>query len=225
PWLPARWGCVLARLKELVGENAIGNVFLVRHAVCSFATRSDWQTERRYGGGYLLNWGPHIVDPPIVLMGARVESVYGRMKQTVNPGDAEDVFLALMNLVNGAVAQVEYTVAAEDLPHWFIQGDRGTIVVRGREITIHKKTPLRPADPTDFATMKPAEGDEPAESETLRETVEGAVYGDENAIYAEVAQAIRGEKEFPVRPEHALELTRVLDAIRLAGQENRVVVL
>jgi predicted dehydrogenase len=218
PWLPARWGCVLGRLKELMSENAIGDVFLVRHTVCSFATRNDWQTERRYGGGYLLNWGPHIVDSPIVLMGARVESVYARMKQTINPGDTEDVFLAVMNLANGAVAQAEHTVAVEELPSWFIQGDRGAIVVRGREITIHKKTPPRPADPTDFATMQSSD------SETLRETAEGAVYGDENAIYAEVAKAIRGEKEFPVRPEHALELTRVLDAIRLADKENRVVV-
>jgi len=55
PWLPARWSRVLRRLQELIDGNAIGNVFLARRAVCSFATRCDWQTERRYGGGYVLN--------------------------------------------------------------------------------------------------------------------------------------------------------------------------
>ena len=49
--------------------------WLVRRVVTSFGTRCDWQTERRYGGGYLLNWGPHIVDPPLLLDGSRVHTV------------------------------------------------------------------------------------------------------------------------------------------------------
>ena len=217
PWLPARWGCVLRRLKELVGEGAIGNVFLVRHAKTSFATRCDWQIERRYGGGYLLNWGPHVVDPPLQLLEGRVESVYGRMKQTINPGDTEDVFLAVMTLSSGAVVQAEYTVAVEKLPDWFIQGDKGTIVVRGKQIAVHKQRPSRPDDPTKFGTMKGSD------DETLEETVEGEVYGDPVEVYAHVAEAIRREKEFCVPPSDALELTRILDAIRASGEQNRVV--
>ena len=203
----------------MIAEKAIGNVFLVRRAVCSFATRHDWQTEKQYGGGYLLNWGPHIVDPPVVLMDSPVQSVYGRMKQTINPGDAEDLFLAVMNLADGTVVQAEYTMAVEDLPSWFIQGDRGTIVVRGRDLKIYKNPPDRPDDPTDYATMKSTD------EGVIEETLEGSIYGDENQVYAEVARAIRGEKEFPVAPADALELSRVLDAIRTASEENRVVTL
>ena len=219
PWLPARWGCVLQRLRQLVAEKAIGHIFLVRHAVSSFATRCDWQTERRYGGGYLLNWGAHIVDPPVVLMGSPVQSVYGRMKQTINPGDAEDLFLAVMTLTNGAIVQAEYTIAVEDLPSWFIQGDRGTIVVRGQNMTIHRNIPDRPDDPTQFGTMKSVE------AETIQEKIEGALYGDEHRIYDQIAQAVRGERTFPVQPADALELSRIFDAIRTAGEENRVVSL
>ena len=219
PWLPARWSRDLRRLQQVLAEKVIGNVFLVRRAVCSFGTRSDWQTEKRYGGGYLLNWGPHIVDPPVVLMGSPVRSVYGRMKQTINPGDVEDLFLAVMNLADGTVVQVEYTIAVEDLPNWFIQGDRGTIVVRGRDLKIYRNVPDRPDDPTQFTTMKSSE------EETIEETLEGPLYGDENEIYAEVARAIRGEKAFPVAPADALELSRILDAIRTASEENRVVIL
>jgi len=148
PWLPARWSRDLRRLQQVLAEKVIGNVFLVRRAVCSFGTRSDWQTEKRYGGGYLLNWGPHIVDPPVVLMGSPVRSVYGRMKQTITPGDVEDLFLAVMNLADGTVVQAEYTIAVEDLPGWFIQGDRGTIVIRGRDLKIYRNTPELPDDPT-----------------------------------------------------------------------------
>jgi predicted dehydrogenase len=219
PWLPARWGCDLKRLKELMAEQAIGDVFLVRRAVASFGTRCDWQTERRYGGGYLLNWGPHLVDPPVVLLRSEVKSVYGRMKQTVNPGDGEDVFFGVLNLDNGAVVQVEYTVSAEPLPNWFIQGTGGTIVVNGNDFKIIRKTPARPDDPTQYAATQ-SEGE--GESE---EHVEGNVYGDEYEIYAEIAEALAGDGAYPVAPTDALELSRVLDAIRTASEEDRVVTL
>ncbi|HEO72458.1 MAG TPA: Gfo/Idh/MocA family oxidoreductase, partial [Candidatus Hydrogenedentes bacterium] len=211
PWLPARWGSDLLRLKELMAERAIGNVFLVRRSVHSFGTRNDWQTERRCGGGYLLNWGPHIIDPPVLLMGSRVESVYARMKQTINPGDVEDVFFAVLNLADGTLVQAEFTISAEPTPSWFIQGDRGTIVVRGTQVAIHHSTPPKPDDPTQHATM--AAGEDGVVDETVGEDL----YGDEKAIYARIADTLQGGDGYTVKPAEALELTRVLDAIRTSA--------
>ncbi|MDH7570164.1 MAG: Gfo/Idh/MocA family oxidoreductase, partial [Armatimonadota bacterium] len=219
PWLPTRWGAPLRRLRQLVSEKAVGEVFIIRRAVCSFATRSDWQTERRYGGGYLLNWGAHIVDPAVLLGGSPVRSVYGRMKQTINPGDAEDVFLAILTLENGVLVQAEYTIAIESLPDWFVQGTRGTIVVRGRELTLHRNTPAHPSDPTRYGTMQTTD------NEVITETLGPHLYGDEYEIYGEIAQALRGERSYPVTPGDALQLSRVFDAIRTSSEENRVVFL
>jgi len=219
PWLPSRWGSDTRRLKELIDAGTIGNVFFIRHSVCSFGTRSDWQIERQYGGGYLLNWGPHIVDPPMQVLGSPVRSVFGRMKQTINPGDVEDVFFGLLTLENGACVQVEYTIALENLPSWFLQGDRGTIVVHGRNFKILQNTPVHPDDPTQFATMKASE------TKITEEEVGADIYGDEHKIYLEIADALQGGRPYPVLPEHALELTRVLDAMRTASEENRVVTL
>ncbi|HRU05809.1 MAG TPA: Gfo/Idh/MocA family oxidoreductase [Candidatus Brocadiia bacterium] len=219
PWLPSRWGCTLRRLKTLAQEKAIGETFLIRRVAGSFATRCDWQTERRYGGGYLLNWGPHIIDPAVILGGAPVKSVYGRMKQTINPGDTEDVFMGILTLANGVVAQVEYTIAVETPPDWFVQGTRGTIIANGKKLKVLKNTPKRPDDPTKFHTMGASQ------TETIEEEVAGAIYGDENEIYREIAAAVRGDKPFAVKPEDALELTRVMDAIRISSQEDRVVKL
>lgn len=219
PWLPARWGSDLLRLRELFRADAVGKVFVVRRVVSSFATRCDWQTEKRYGGGYLLNWGAHIVDPPVVLLAGKVKSVFGRMKQVINPGDVEDLFFGVLVLEDETIVQVEYTISADPLPSWVIQGDRGLIVVNGRNLKLIKQTPARPKDPTRFSTMqaKPAE--------VLEETVEGALYGDEFAIYREIGAAIRGEKPYPVTPEAALDVSRVLDAIKVSSAENRVVML
>lgn len=219
PWLPARWGSDLRRLKELVGEGAIGKVFAVRRAVTSFGTRTDWQTERRCGGGYLLNWGPHIVDPPLLLIGSPVKSVYGQMRQTINPGDVEDLFMAVMTLADGTIVQAEFTISPEEMPDWIVQGDQGAIVIHGRNVRVHRSALSKPSDPTKFASMK---SDEDVVTE---ETLDAAVYGDEHEIYARIAAAIRGEQAFPVTPDDALGLSRVLDAIRASSETNRVVSL
>ena len=219
PWLPARWGCELRRLRQLLAEQAIGRVFLIRRAVTSFGTRCDWQTERRFGGGYVLNWGPHIVDPPLLLAGSPVRSAFGRLKQVINPGDAEDMFLAVLTLADGTLVQAEYAVATDDLPGWFVQGDRGTISIRGRTLRLVQHAPARPTDPTQFGTMK-------ADARSVREEeLAGSPYGDEFEVYAEVADALAGRAPFPVKPEHALELSRVLDAIRLSSEADRTVTI
>lgn len=218
PWLPARWGCDVLRLKKLLAEKAIGEVFLVRRTVSVFSIRSDWQTSRRYAGGYLLNWGPHIVDPPLMLMNKKVKSVYGRMKQVINPGDAEDLFMAVITLADGTLIQAELTISAEDLPSWIIQGTRGTITVRGKNLKLHKSFPTRPADPT----RPPVKS---TDNLITEEILEGAAYGDAHTIYALVAAALREKKPFPVPLADALYLSRVLDAIRASNEKNRVITL
>jgi len=217
PWLPARWGCDLRRLRELVLSGAVGKVFLIRRVVSSFGTRNDWQTERRYGGGYLLNWGAHIVDPPVLLAGSRVVGAFGVMRRLINPGDAEDMFYALLTLEDGTVVQAEYTVSAESFPSWVVQGTRGTIVVHGNRLILKQVDPAHPEDPTRYASMGAAK------ERTTEETLEGAPYGDEREIYREIARAVRGERPYPVRGEEALELSRVFDAIRSSDAEGRIV--
>jgi predicted dehydrogenase len=217
PWLPARWGCVFRRLRELLADGVIGRPFLIRRAVGSFGTRCDWQTERRYGGGYLLNWGAHILDPPVLLTEQPVAGVYGRLLPTINPGAVEDVLLAILTLADGTLVQAEYTITVPPLPEWFIQGDGGTIEVHGQDITAHRQQPRRPDDPTHYATMRAAE------AEVIEEHVDGHVDGDEAEIYAEVATALRGDRPFAVTSADALELTRVLDAVRASSEQNRVV--
>lgn len=219
PWLPARWGSDLHRLKTLMNESAIGKPFLIRHAVTSFGTRCDWQTERRYGGGYLLNWGPHIVDPPLVLMDSKPKSVYAQMRQTINPGDVEDLFMAMIVLEDGTIVKVEFTISAEKMHNWVVQGDRGTIITRGLNLTMYKSLPTRPKDPTQFGKMQSTE------NQVIEEKLEGDIYGETDEVYDCIAAAIRGEKTFPVTPQDALELSRVLDAIRTSSEENRVVSL
>ncbi len=222
PWLPARWGCDLRRLKELLAEGVIGKVFLVRRREFSFGLRQDWQTERRYGGGYLLNWGPHIVDQAVELLDEPVRSVYGQLRQVINPGDVEDMFYAVLKTSSGALLTCEYTIAIDKLPNWVIQGDRGTIFVKEKTLEIHQVQWPEKLDETAYRN-KPEIRVTTEDLEGNSHISMGRRYGDPYVIYPEIARALRGEQPFAVTPAHALQVSKLLDAIRESAARDQTI--
>lgn len=206
PWLPIYWSPDFRKIKELVEAGAIGEVFLIRRHFSSFARRHDWQTESRFGGGYLLNWGAHIVEPVVALAGELPRSVYGVASQVINPGDTEDNFHVTMKFGSGITGIAEYTQAVDGLPWFMIQGTRG--MIRSN----HEEVVLIQADP-----------DHPGEKEITRYPIEGKMFGDEAEIYADLARSLLHGEPFPVTPDTACRGTRVLDAIRQSWESNAVI--
>lgn len=219
PWLPIRWATDTRRLRELVAAGAVGNVILIRRTVTCFGKRDDWQTQQRCGGGYLLNWGPHIFFSALLIAGSAPRSVYGQLRQTINPGDTEDVVFAVLNLANGGLIVAEHTVTPAAMPTWVIQGTKGTIIVNGLQLRIIQQEPPQPGDPTQYAAMR---GTPPVDR---TETLTGDIYGDTNEVYADIARALDGEAPYPVTLDEALGLTKVLDAVRASQAKQRVVTL
>lgn len=221
PWLPARWGDDLIRLRELIQSGIIGKVFQVRRSEFTFGMRNDWQTEKKHGGGYLLNWGPHLVDQPIQLLGENIKTVYGQMRQVINPGDVEDVFFGVLTTESGAIIVTEFNIGAEKLPNWMIQGDKGTIFVNEKGIEIHKAI---------FGKVGENDYRSPVKMEVISDEVDGDNritiknrYGDALVIYQHIAKAICGEIPYAVTTESALKLTKVLDGIRKSSETSSVV--
>ncbi|MCF7855351.1 MAG: Gfo/Idh/MocA family oxidoreductase [Candidatus Pacebacteria bacterium] len=224
PWLPARWGCDLVRLKDIIASGVIGKVFMVRRREFSFGIRTDWQTRKTYGGGYLLNWGPHIIDQAIQLVGEKVAGVCGQLRQIINPGDVEDVFHAVLTTESGVILSCEYTIAIDKLPNWVIQGDRGTIFVKEKSVEVHHVDIPDEIDPSAYRNQP--------EITVTREELDGehritmsSRYGDPFVIYPEIAKALRGEADYPVTTASALKLTQVLDAVRESSETGRTIQL
>jgi predicted dehydrogenase len=197
PWIPMYWSPDYRLISSLLDQNVIGEVFLIRRHCTDFRRRHDWQTELRYGGGYLLNWGMHIVQPVIALARSPLRRVYGQLLQTINPGDAEDNFLAVMEFANGIRGIAEFTESLFPLPSFLVQGTRGTILADARSVTVATKDP---GDP------------EPATEQIHPLT--GKQYGDEADIYRDIAASLLHGAPFPVTPAFALQGTRALAAIR-----------
>jgi len=50
------------KVNEIIDSGILGEVYEVRLTRNSYQRRNDWQTILEFGGGQLLNWGPHIID-------------------------------------------------------------------------------------------------------------------------------------------------------------------
>jgi len=222
PWLPARWGGDLRRLRELIDSGVVGKVFQVRRSDFSFGLREDWQTLKEFGGGYLLNWGPHLVDQPIQLVNKPIKSVYGEMRQIMNPGDVEDVFYAVIKTDDDTIIVSECNIGANELPDWMVQGDKATIFVKGRKIEIHKAVfDDKPIGKNMYRKRAAIE----VTTEMLSDEAVDSPFGDEHVIYAHIADAVRGKQAYHAPVESALMLTRVLDAVRESSEAGKVVAL
>ncbi len=203
PWVPMYWAPDFVRISQLIEANSIGEVFLIRRYITDFWRRDSWQTERCYGGGYLLNWGMHIVQPVLALAGSRVRRVYGQLQRVINPGDADDNFIAVLEFDNGVRGVAEFTEAIEGLPMFMVQGKLGLIRSDENEVVLVQK--------------------DPSGSEEAKRTVypiQGKIFGDEADIYRDVARTMLKNEPFRVSPETAYYGTQVLDAV-LASHKTR----
>ena len=219
PYQNRRWDSDFLTLRALIADGALGEL-----------TRFESRFERLdpdpgpppSGGGTLRDFGSHLVDQALVLLGP-VASVYAEWHLRENGLD-DDFFVALTH-VDGARSHLSgsWTQGAPG-PRFRATGTTGTYVVTAlmdgqEEALVTGKTP---------ATLGSDWGAEPAERW-------GRVYrGDEgevvptrngawNTFYPAFARAVRGQGPVPVDPRDAVATARVLDAARRSAIEGVVV--
>lgn len=91
PFQNSRFYPFFRKLREVLDSGVLGEILHVRMVWGGFGRRWDWQTLQKYGGGNLLNTGPHPMDHAVVLLGGKKPKVCCQMR-AIQPfgGDAED---------------------------------------------------------------------------------------------------------------------------------------
>jgi len=206
PWQPSRLGTDFTQIKKIIAKGEIGRVFSIQRNFLFYDVRDDWQTKSKFGGGYLLNWGPHLIDQVIELVNEPVESVWGKLWQVINPGDVEDSFKTILAFKNSdIIGEVNIGIGAEQLPRWFIQGSLGTITSDEKYIYV-----VVPKKKHQFIKRMP---------------VGKFIYGDASVIYKDLAQVICGKKSLSVTPESVVNLMKVLDAVQESNKKGSTIKL
>lgn len=115
---------------DTLAAGQVGRPHGLQIRIGEFVPRSDWQTLRRCGGGQLLNWGPHVFDWALQLLGGSAEVLCCDLRRVAAGGDAEDHVKVLLRGRNDLLADVEISGGnAAHQPLFVLQGDRGALTV------------------------------------------------------------------------------------------------
>lgn len=219
PYQNRRWDSDFLTVRALAADGTLGDL-----------TRFESRFERldpdpgppASGGGTLRDFGSHLVDQALVLLGP-VDSVYAEWRITA-AGLDDDVFVALTH-ATGARSHLwgSWSQGAPG-PRFRVTGTTGSYVVSavmdGQEDAL-----LAGQSP---ATLGTGWGAEPAERwGRVHRGDDGEVVptrpGAWHTFYPAFAAAVRGEGPVPVDPWDAVATATVLDAARRSATEGAVV--
>ena len=208
-------------VKEIIDSGILGDVYEIKLCRHSFGFRDDWQTLQKNGGGQLNNWGPHLIDHAIQLMGAPIKEVWSDLKQIAARGDCEDHLKAVFRGENGRVIDVEISGGiALGSPVYAVYGNRGTLIcedeqdIKLKYLKPEFKLPDSPA--RDVTPSRSAPWFSANKPEWIRKTimVEPANNATMNDIYGHIYNTIRKGIPFPVKPEESFEIVRWTEKIK-----------
>lgn len=124
-----RWDVDYNIVKDVLSQNLVGKPYQVYSRL--FSNRNipgDWRTVKKSGGGFLYDWGIHMIDQVLQLFGNPV-SVYADLKKIYQPEVDDAIRLDLKYPGNLSVHIVADSWTFINEARWHISGDDGTAIV------------------------------------------------------------------------------------------------
>lgn len=217
PYQNRRWDSDFLTVRGLVDDGTLGEVVRFESRFERYAPGNG---PGQSGGGTLLDFGAHLVDQALVLLGP-VESVYAesRIRET---GLDDDVFVALRH-ANGAVSHLwgswsQYAAG----PRFRVTGSAASLVVTTGDT---QEDALIAGDSP--ATVDVWGAEQAADLDRIF-TADGSravtlARGAWDTFYPTFARAVRGEGPPPVEAADAVATADVLEAARLSAASGTTV--
>ena len=124
-----RWDVDYNIIKDVLAQNLVGKPHQVYSRL--FSNRNipgDWRTVKKSGGGFLYDWGVHMIDQVLQLFGNPI-SVYADLKYIYQPEVDDAIRLDLKYPGNLSVHIVADSWTFINEARWHISGDDGTATV------------------------------------------------------------------------------------------------
>lgn len=207
-------------IREIVASGILGHVYEIKLRRHGYNRRDDWQTLKSCGGGQLLNWGPHIIDHALRLMGAPIKEQRSELRRLVAAGDAEDHVNITFYGKNERRINLEISSgAALKEEEYTVFGTKGALTCTGE--SIH----LRYLDPKQKLTTRRAKVGTPklgsfGSKEKLKwidKKIKAAPKTGCNmndTMWLALYDTIRLKKAFPIKLDEAVEIMKIVEQVR-----------
>ena len=211
-----RFEAEFMQVQKFIDSGIIGDVYYIKRAVTNFQRRCDWQTLSQYGGGQLLNWGPHLVDQALRFCGDDYVRLNSYTRQVAATGDCEDYVNAQFVGINGRFVEIEISGGtALTIPRYTVYGNRGTIITEGDKFIV-KHLPEGFEYPTQVSNPHTPVDAKFAPTDAL-EFITEEIPCDTNPLdqtWTYLYEAVANGKEYPIKSEEALKVMEVITEIK-----------
>ncbi|MDR2649674.1 MAG: Gfo/Idh/MocA family oxidoreductase [Clostridiales bacterium] len=222
-----RWDEDFLMVSNLYREDALGRVFTIESRVHgSRGIPGDWRKQASKGGGMVLDWGVHILDQMLCLMGDRaIESLYAQYSYALGE-EVEDGFRADFRFEGSLSFHLEVsTMNYINLPRWYIQGAKGTAVIERFDSDARLMLPRGKAD--DATPVVTAAGITktmaPRGADTLTEVIRPKLTSDVKDYYRNFIKAVRGMEEQIVTHAQMLRVLGIIEKMHISAGENTII--
>ena len=232
PFQNRRWDSDFLTLRALVDSEPIGipHRFESRIERLRIAPRGSWRESADPAdlGGVLLDFGAHLVDQAIELLGP-ISAVRAWARSVRYPGLAPDDMAITAFHASGAVSElIGSQAAAFGQPRYTLFATRGGVRISDSDTQeaalragVSANSPGWGLESSDFTATVVT----PDESEELSSREVALVRGRWNEYYPAVRDSILGQGQPPVPGPDVVANMRVLDAAAQAAQSGDTVVL
>lgn len=204
-------------IREIIASGLLGEIFEVKLRRNSYGRRDDWQTLKKYGGGQLLNWGPHIIDHALRFLETPPVSVWSDLKRVAAVGDAEDHLKIVLRNARGLVVDLEISGgSAVKEPEYVVSGSRGGLVSQGGTLKLRYLDPKKKLARRTASEATPGTGfGSPDELAWVEEEIPVKPRpGGMTAIWEHLYDALRLGKKFPVSLDEAVAVMEVVSRVK-----------
>lgn len=209
------------KVNEIINSGILGEVYEIRLARNSYQRRNDWQTIKEFGGGQLLNWGPHVVDHALQFCGGGYTEMFSDIKRVTAVGDAEDHIKIVFKGINGRVVDIEISGGvAQKVPEYMVYGTKGSLIIEGNSLKMKYLDPSVELADIKADPSTPGTNAAFGNSEKLVWIEEELPTSDQKTevIWDYVYEAYRNHKPYPITSAQALEVVRVLENAKIGTE-------
>ena len=216
-----RWDWDYLTVRKVIDEGLLGEIWQVESCVGRYGHSSRWRSQRESMGSLLHDWGAHLIDQVIQLMGLPTQVMawrHFRMWQS----DVESFIRAVLDYGDGRTFTVEVNyLRAAERPRWYVLGDRGGLVKYGLD---PQEEALRTGNIG--AAVEPPEHRARVwlyeEGQVTERTID-SVRGDWSEYYRNIAGVLLRGEELAVKPEQARQVIRVIEAALQSAETSQPV--
>ncbi len=224
-----RWDIYFLLMKQLHETGEIGEIISLETRVHGAnGVPGDWRLKKEYGGGMLYDWGVHMIDQALWMLGYDVDRVYCTFEH-LTTDEVDDGFYLDLYLRDNTKVRIEVnTYNFIPLPLIYMRGTCGTAIVRDWSNRCevkhckdwHDKSVIPVKCGNGLSKTMAPRSDESISSYELKHP-----QVDVHDYYRNFCAAIDGREELIVKHDQIREVLKVIEAAQKSAETGNIVKL